>query len=147
MTLQELQQIATDRTQSIIGAWTDRPTGQTKVLLENYRVAYKQIETLLDKIYKKILDGVPAEDIYNEMIKFNRLNNLNKQIKSIYDAAAKKAGLAQLEISKTAISNQYYGNMYSVEYVFCELVFWYSKVRVFHPTESCNSKGVCIWNT
>jgi hypothetical protein len=116
MTLSELQQTAKERTEAIIGAWTDRPTGQTKVLIDNYRAAYNEIDELLKNTYAKFLTGIPPEGYYNEIIKFNRLNNLNKQIKKMYDDAAKKAGLTQIEISKTGISNQYYGNMYSVNW-------------------------------
>ena len=116
MNLKDLQQTANSRTKSVLGAFTDRPTGQSKLLIDNYKKAYNDIETQLKELYLKQLSGVNPEDYYNEAIKFNRLSNLQKQIAKSYTDAAKKAGLAQVELSKTAISNQYYQNMYSVNW-------------------------------
>lgn len=116
MTLAELQEVSRKRTEAIIGAWTDKPTGQTKKLLNNYRVAYNEIDEQLKAFYAKNLAGIKKEDMYNEAIKLNRLENLQKQIKDTYNKAARKAGLAQFEMSKTAISNQYYQNMYAVNW-------------------------------
>jgi hypothetical protein len=141
MTLQEMHKTATARTEAVIGAWTERPTGQTKRLIDNYRKAFIEIEKELKDIYAKFLSGVKPEDYYNEMLKFNRAQNLQKQIVSAYNEAARKAGAAQMEISKTAISNQYYGNMYSVN--------WFSGTQgnTFYTVLNPNIAKVSVFGT
>ncbi|MCP4394588.1 MAG: hypothetical protein GY804_10025 [Alphaproteobacteria bacterium] len=123
-TLKELQETAKERTEAVIGAWPNppeadyHPKGQTKKLLANYQAAYKDIDEQIKEAYAKYLVGVDSGDLgyYNEMLKYERLTNLQKQIAKSYNTAAKKAGFAQMEISKTGIANEYYQDMYSVNW-------------------------------
>ncbi len=123
-TLQELQETAKSRTEAVIGAWPDppeavyHPKGQTKKLLENYQKAYNDIDKQIKDAYTKYLIGVDPKDLgyYNEMLKFDRLTKLQKQIAKAYNNAALKAGFSQAEISKTGISNEFYQDMYGVNW-------------------------------
>lgn len=117
MTLEELELRGQERTRAIIGAWTEKPTGETEKLLSNYKTAYDDITASLEKAYLKLTGVDPADaGYYNELIKYQRLENLQKQTSKAYTDAAKKAGKAQFSISETAMSNTYYQNMYSVNW-------------------------------
>ena len=117
MTLEQLEAEGRRRTEAILGAWTDKPSGETRKLLSHYRTAYKDITKDMKKAYIK-LTGVSPEDAgyYNELIKFQRVENLQKQVAKSYTDAAKKAGRMQFSMSGTAMSNTYYQNMYSVSW-------------------------------
>lgn len=121
-TLEELQEISTQRTQDLIGAWNwDKkgnpvPIGISKQITDQYKKAYLDINKSLEAIRKKFLTGVKPENYFNEIQKFNRLSSLKSQIATIYNEAAGKAGLLQVESATLAISNKYYENMYSVNW-------------------------------
>jgi len=121
-TLEELQEISTQRTQDLIGAWNwDKdgnpvPAGISKKITDQYKKAWQDITKELEAIRTKFLTGVKPEDYYNEIVKFNRLASLKSQIAAIYNKAAGKAGLLQVESSTLAISNKYYENMYAVNW-------------------------------
>lgn len=122
MTLEQLEKEARKRTEDLIGAWPSSPgakyipKGQTKKLLSAYQTAFSEIDEKLKAIHVKFLSGVKPEDYYNEILKYNRFETLRNQIAQAYVEAARKAGVAQVEISKTAISNLYYHNMYAVNW-------------------------------
>ena len=116
MTLSEMQATATKRTEAIIGAWTKQPTGMIEKSIEAYKKAYEDIDKKLQKVILT-LDGVAPENRMNELIKYNRLSNLKKEAKAAYDAAAKINASNQALMSRTAITNKYYGNMYSVNWL------------------------------
>ena len=132
MTLEQME--SSKRTEAVIGAWSDKPTGQTKELISHYQQAFNEIDDQLKIIHNKFLSGVKPEDYYNQVIQYNRLENLQKQAAAAYKAAAKKAGLAQVEISKTAMSNVYYQNMYSVN--------WFSGLENFEYFAVLNPAAV-----
>ena len=118
MTLEEMERETSERIEKIIGAFNDppaQPTGQTRVIVGVYREAYKDIQQLIKDFYLDNLTGVAPEQYYTESIKKDTLEPLQKEINKIYAAAAQKAGRLQVESSSTAITNQYYGNMYSVD--------------------------------
>jgi len=120
LTLAEMQGIVKERTESVIGAFGDpgtRPTGQTKNMVDQYRTAYDDIDSLLEKAYARLAGIDPADaGYYNELIRTQRLQNLQDQIKKLYNDAARSVGFLQIESSKTAINNVFYGNMYSVNW-------------------------------
>ena len=134
MDLPDLQAESIKRTQAVIGAWGERPKGQTKLIVNEYKKAYKEIDVLLKDIHAKFLSGVKPEEYYNEIIKYNRLTNIQKQIDEYYKAAAKQAGLKQIELSKTAMSNVYYQNMYAVN--------WFSGINEFTYFTILNNAAV-----
>ena len=116
-TLAEMQGIVKNRTESVIGAFGAQPKGQAQKMIDQYKEAYKDIDGTLEKAYAKLAGIDPADaGYYNELIKTQRLQNLQDQIKTLYNDAAKRAGFLQIESSKTAINNVYYGNMYSVNW-------------------------------
>lgn len=116
-----MQELSTERTEALIGAWNwDKdgnpvPKGISKKITEQYKKAYLDINKSLDAILIKI-KTVNPEDYYNEVVKFNRLEALKRQIATIYNEAAGKAGLLQVESASLAISNKYYENMYAVNW-------------------------------
>jgi hypothetical protein len=140
MTLNELEKESRKRTEDLIGAWAKVPgekyvpRGQTKRLLSSYQQAFKEIDAQIKEIHLKLLSGIPQADYYNEMVKYGRFESLQKQIATAYSTAAKQAGLAQVEISKTAISNVYYQNMYSVN--------WFSGLEKKEYFAVLNTKAV-----
>lgn len=119
MTLEEMQVANKKRTEAILGAWTKKPTGMTREMLKVYRDGYIDITSRLERIYARILSGVPSEDYYNVMTQRNRLETLQKGIVESYRKTARQAGLMQFDMSKTAFRNMYYQNMYAVN--------WFSK--------------------
>ncbi len=114
MTLEQLEKEAKARAEKIIGAWTKRPSGQTKEIVTQYSNAYKKIDALIKKMYTDVLSGLDKDQYMAEMLKFNRLDKLIKKVDAEYNKSAIKAGALQAESSKTGMSNVYYDNMYSV---------------------------------
>jgi len=141
MNLSELEETARERTEAILGAWTARPTGQTKLITDQYKKAFNEIDQLLKDLYAKSLTGIKPEDYYNYVIQKQRLENLQKQIASLYSQAARKAGLGQVELSKTAISNLYYNNMYAIN--------WFSRIdnNTFFTVLNKNVIDVSVFGT
>ena len=122
MTLQQMQELSEERTKALIGAWNwdkagnPQPVGISKQITDQYKKAYLDIERSMQAIKNKFLTGVKPDTYYNEIVKFNRLGALKSQIATIYNEAAGKAGLLQVESSTLAISNKYYENMYAVNW-------------------------------
>lgn len=122
LTLEQMQEISTERTKDLIGAWNwDKngnhiPIGISKQITDQYKKAYLDITKSMTTIRNKFLTGVKPEDYYNEIVKFNRLAAIKSQIATIYNEAAGRAGLLQVESSTLALSNKYYENMYSVNW-------------------------------
>jgi len=120
-TLEDLQEISTQRTKDLIGAWNrDKngnpvPIGISKQITDQYKKAYEDIAKSLKAIENKI-STVKPEDYYNEVVKHGRLSALKSQIAGFYNDAAGKAGLLQVESSTLALSNKYYENMYAVNW-------------------------------
>lgn len=86
-----------------------------------YDDAFKNITRELEKIYTKILGDIDPDDYRNEMIKYNRLDKLQKEIFKLYQQGAIKAGSIQKEASKLAISNLYYRDLFLTNYVAKEI--------------------------
>lgn len=107
------------RHEAVLGAWSDPPRGKTKEMLNLYKSAYNDVTKDLSKIYTKYLSGINPNDYYDEMLKYKRLGVLQKSIGDTYRLAARKAGLAQYAMSEYAMTNHYYGAMYSTN--------WFSK--------------------
>jgi len=120
-TLEGLQEISTQRTQDLIGAWvwdkdgTPRPQGLAKQITDQYKKAYLEIKAELKKIERGIATVKP-ENYYNEVVKHGRLSSLKSQIATFYNEAAGRAGVLQIESATLAISNKYYENMYAVNW-------------------------------
>jgi len=73
-----------------------------------YLEAYKDIKVELQKQYLKVLSGVKPENYYNEMLKYNRLDLMLKQITTDYNSYISKAGKRTVDALKLGMSNNYY---------------------------------------
>jgi len=92
-------------------------------IADDYKTAMQNIDRQLRNVYLKILDDVPAEEYYNYMTKYNRLENLLEATKLEYMKAARKAGGKIEESSKLAISNLYYRQQYAVNWATDAMAF------------------------
>ncbi len=122
MTLSQMEELSEERIKDLIGAWNwdsdgnNIPIGISKQITDQYKKAYLDITKEIKALQSKYLTGVKPEDYYNTIVKLGRLNALQSQIATLYNEAAGKAGLLQVESSTLAISNKYYENMYSVNW-------------------------------
>jgi len=89
----------------------------SKQVLEQYEIAYKQISLELEKVYGKLLSGVDPIDYYNTLMKFNRLQKLQDEVKSLYNTYSNKAGLITENISFVGFSNSYYISQYAASWL------------------------------
>lgn len=91
-------------------------------VLSYYQEAIKDITGQIEKQYAKILAGVAPEDYYNEMIKYDRLNNLLKNIQASYKTYATKAGKDIAVILEQSFQNVYYLKLYGASWLVPELI-------------------------
>jgi len=82
-------------------------------LTRHYREARNQIQGELDKLYARVLDGVPEGKYYEEMMKYDRLTKLQGQVRTAYLQAARRAGVAVNEAAQLAMSNSFYASQYA----------------------------------
>ena len=109
---------------------------------KNTRNDIKRFNTLLATEYKKSLDSIRADIqilynkitekyspaqlgailkdnptfLYNESLKFDRLQALQKKIQTEYVKASIKAGSMTVEASKTAITNNFYAQQFALDF-------------------------------
>lgn len=86
-------------------------------MLKNYDQASREINGELAKAYAKYLAGIKPENYYNEMIKFDRLNKLLKQVNEQYSYYAKLAGKETADSSMLAFSNSYNMRFYELSWI------------------------------
>ena len=79
-----------------------------RLIVEDYLEASRKILRDMQKVYAKYLTGISPDDYYNEMIKYNRLQTMLKDIQTEYLKAAKKAGGKIAKSSELGITNNYY---------------------------------------
>ncbi len=113
-TLPEMQAVATQRAEAIVGAWTKKPSGKTKLIIDEYRQAYKEIAELLKDTHAKYLSAIKPEEFRAVMAQYDRLKKLQKSINEIYRQHASKAGRIQAETGRIAMTNKYYDDMFSM---------------------------------
>ncbi len=117
MTLEQLEEEAKARAEGIIGAWPDgkkKPTGMTLEITNKYKELYKEIEALIKTMHTDVLSGLNKDEYMAEMLKYDRLDKLIKEVDALYNKYALSAGSVQIEASKLGMSNVYYDNMYSI---------------------------------
>ena len=85
-------------------------------ITKSYRLASKEVESQLAASYAKFLSGVDPDNYYSEMIKFQRLQKLQKSIADTMGDAFKVSNSATLEGEKLAMSNAYYRNVYQYQW-------------------------------
>ena len=110
MNWEQFQSAGEDFTQKEIDALTLN-------VFEQYDLAYESISNELQKQYAKLLSGVKPEDYYNEMMKFNRLANLQEEVKKSYTAYSKQAGLITENIMFVGFSNNFYRAEYAASWM------------------------------
>ena len=88
----------------------------SELVIEQYQLAYESISLLLESQYAK-LTGVKPEDYYNEMLKYNRLDNLLKEVRQQYVNYAAQAGKIIENISYVSFSNTYYRKEYAASWL------------------------------
>ncbi|MCP4353452.1 MAG: hypothetical protein GY795_49010, partial [Desulfobacterales bacterium] len=113
-TLPEMQAIATQRAEAIIGAWTEQPSGKTKLIIDEYRQAYNEIAELIRDTHAKYLSAIDPKEFRAVMNQYDRLKKLQKSINEIYRQHALKAGRIQTETGRIAMTNKYYDDMFSM---------------------------------
>lgn len=97
---------------------TEREINRLEIqILKQYDLAYNAISEELQKQYAKLLSGVPPEDYYNEMMKFNRLAKLQEEVKKLYTEYSKQAGRITENISFVGFSNNYYRYEYMASWM------------------------------
>lgn len=86
-------------------------------IIKQYKQAKSTVDDLIRTQYDKYLNSVGTEKYYNEMIKYDRLVNLEKQIYSEYTYYSKNAEKYIKGALRTGFSNQYYLSAYTTAWL------------------------------
>ena len=86
-------------------------------ILQQYRDAIKNIRNELDRTWGKYLTNVNPDNYYNEMLKYNRLDNLLKSVTREYNVKSAKAGRLTGQALELAFSNHYYRREYAASWI------------------------------
>lgn len=89
----------------------------SKQVIQQYQAAYEAVSADLKNQYAKILTGVKPEDYYNEMMKYNRLDKMQKEIKKLYLSYSSKSGLIIENISYVGFTNEFYRAQYEASWL------------------------------
>lgn len=115
MTLEQLNERATAILQRQIGAYQQPYTGLSRDIVNVYREGFRDVENEIAKAFAR-LENVAPEDYYNELIKYQRLENLERQIRTDMNATLRRVSRLESESGSLAISNRYYLDQYSVNW-------------------------------
>lgn len=85
----------------------------SKQIVAEYRKAVLDINSQIAAQYAKVLAGVSAENYYNEMIKYDRLVNLQKSIVESYRQYSKNAQRYIENAVSISASNTFYRTVYA----------------------------------
>ena len=86
-------------------------------IIRQYQKAKKDIDALVRTQYEKYLDAVDSKQYFNEMIKYDRLVNLQKQVAQSYSKYSKEAGNLIGQSGEIAFSNNYYRSVYASQWL------------------------------
>lgn len=89
----------------------------SKQVIKEYRLAIKNINAKLTKLYANELSGIAPADYFNHMIKRDRLKNLLAQITADYTKASQQAATFVRNSISLAFSNTYYRKAYALEWL------------------------------
>lgn len=89
----------------------------SRELARQYDIAGREIRQQINQFYSRVLTGIRPENYYNEAIKFDRLQKLQRQVDDLYNQAARQAGIQVRNASRLAIYNQYARNAYALSLV------------------------------
>jgi hypothetical protein len=87
-----------------------------KLIIKDYEAAYREIDATLARTYAKVLQGVPKDKMYNELIKYDRLDKMLNEIQDEYIKWSKRAGKKSALSSTMAVTNNYYRNLYVLDW-------------------------------
>ena len=85
-------------------------------IISQYKQAIKDINKDLAKLYLK-LSGAASEDYYTEALKYNRLNDLLKQVTKSYNEYSRKAGQRTVRTGAISAANNYYRMSYTHQWL------------------------------
>jgi hypothetical protein len=86
-------------------------------MISDYDKALKAVLKDIESLYAKTLAGVKPEDYYNTVIKFDRLAKMQTEIEKKLAYYTKLADQKMIEASKVAMNNNYYRQLYGLEFV------------------------------
>lgn len=89
----------------------------SREIARQYDIARREIRIEIERFYGRVLSGVPPQNQYNEAIKFDRLQKLQRQVDDLYNQAARQAGIQVRNASRLAIYNEYARNAYALNLV------------------------------
>jgi SPP1 gp7 family putative phage head morphogenesis protein len=87
----------------------------SRAVAEEYRLALDSIGREIQDLYARVLVGVPKENWYNEVIKFGRLQALQRNVQDLYVQASIRAGNTTEAASRVAISNNFYRQQFAIK--------------------------------
>lgn len=86
-------------------------------IVKLYKDALKEINAEMAIVHAGILDGIEPKNYYQEMIKFNRLEKLQKSLSKKYKSLAKGIETITFDSQTQAFTNFYYYKEYSINWV------------------------------
>lgn len=87
-----------------------------KLIVQLYRDAVKTIRTEIEKAYAP-LAGIPKDQYYTELLKYNRSDKLIYNVSSIFNKASNDATKIIQTQSSLSISNAYYRQLYANQWI------------------------------
>ena len=117
MSFKTFQELGYDLTDAEIKAYE-------KQIIQSYKEMLKELEASIKKGYS-VLAGITPENgnYYNEFLKHGRKEKLFIEISQQYNALYKQLNSTVSDASKIAITNNYYRQLYSMNWLASELKF------------------------
>ena len=86
-------------------------------VIEIYKKSLADVRKKIERLYSVGLDGIKPENYYNHVIKFNRLDKLEKAILKDLTALNKQVNLLTAQASALSYSNNYYRMQYATNWL------------------------------
>jgi len=86
-------------------------------IVRSYQRARKDIAESIKEQYLKYLDSIDTDKYYNEMLKYDRLLALERQIAIDYIKASKEAEKLTVLATQIGFSNNYYRSVYAAQWL------------------------------
>ena len=118
-------------------------------IIEQYKLAIKDINKDLKKVYAEILSGVHPDDYWNTMLKYDRLTKLQESVARQYANYSRRVGTITGDAGKLAASNTYYRMQYTHKWLVPGIDFSFLpndiiQMSVFGSTEAWKSYTASI---
>ncbi len=92
-------------------------------IVSNYRLAIRDINNELKKVYTSILSGVKPIDYYNTILKYDRLTKLLDLVTRMYGNYSRKVGKTVGEAGRIGMSNNFYRMQFAKQWLVAGLSF------------------------